>query len=72
MNRRLVRSGGLFDSEELERGEVELELPEPFPEPEEEDQVEPWGLRDGTVKHHRARHRLREYKRFLKGIGDYE
>lgn len=67
--RRLVRSGELFDSGELERGEIELELPEPTPEPEEEDQVEPWGLRRGTAKHHRHRHRLQAYKEFLEQIG---
>lgn len=40
--RRLVRRGELFDSGELERGEVELEEVPPAPEPAEE-ASEPWG-----------------------------
>jgi hypothetical protein len=72
MTRRLVRSGEAFTSEELERGEVELELPEPSPEPDEDDQVEPWGLRPGTVKHLRFRHRLHLYKEFLERMGANE
>jgi len=65
MPRRLVRSGELFDSGELERGEIELELPEPSPEPDEEDQGEPWG----THKHRLRHRRLRDYERFLDARG---
>jgi len=60
--RRLVRSGERFRSDELDL--IDLELPEPSPEPPEEEQAEPWG----TSKRH-LRRRLRAYEDFLDGLG---
>jgi len=63
MPRRLVRSGEVFTSDELDRDEIELELPEPSEEPAEDEQVEPWA----SGKHHLRRgHRLRAYEEFLR------
>jgi len=66
MNKRLVRSGELFTSEELDRGEVELERVGPLPEPPEKDQAEPWGTR--LEDDPRFRDRLRAYREFLEGL----
>lgn len=63
--RRLVRSGELFTSGELERGEIDLELPEPSgPEPKGGG-YEPWA-RDGSKREKRHdRERLRAYLEFV-------
>jgi hypothetical protein len=67
-DRRLVHSGEEFDSDELERGEIELELLEPTPEPLEDEQAEPWNAREGDS---RFRDQLRKYKEFLEQRGGY-
>lgn len=62
--RRLVRSGDIFTSDELERDEVELDLPEPSDERGEEG-YEPWA-RDGSHgETERDRKRLRAYREFI-------
>jgi hypothetical protein len=70
MPKRLVRFGGRFRSDELERGEIDLELPEPNPNPPPEDErAEPWALDAGSTepKHHRLRDRLEHYWRHTSG-----
>lgn len=67
--RRIIRFGEIFSSDELERDEIELELPEPGPEPPEEEQVEPWA--HGGDKEHLFHGRLRHYReRFREHHGD--
>lgn len=62
--RRLVRSGGEFTSDELDRGEVELEEPGHSDEPEDNG-YEPWA-RDGSHgETDRDRNRLRAYLEFV-------
>jgi len=63
--RRLIRSGEVFTSDELARGEVELDLPPPAPEPPEEEQAEPWALLQefaGKHERHGLLARLRDYR----------
>ena len=66
---RRVRSGELFDSGELERGEIELELPDPTQELLEDQQAEPWNAQEDDP---RFSDRLRAYKEFLQQIGGDE
>lgn len=63
---RRVRSGELFNSDELDRGEVELEEVRPTPEelPPDE-QAEPW---NATEYDPRFGQRLRAYREFLQGL----
>jgi hypothetical protein len=67
-DRRSVRWGELFTSDELDNRVVDLEEVPPNPKPPREDvQVEPWGLGDDApaakhrLHHGRLRHYLREY-----------
>jgi hypothetical protein len=62
LDARRVRSGEMFDSDELADGRVILEEVEANRNPpDKDDQAEPWGTRK-----HRLRHRrLHEYERFL-------
>lgn len=63
---RCVRSGDMFDSDELADGRVILEEVEANRDPpDEDDQAEPWN----TGKHRLRHRRLREYERFLDGLG---
>jgi hypothetical protein len=61
-DRRIVRSGETFTSEELDAGEVELELPRPSREPPPDQQAEPWGTARGDD---RFAGRDRAYRAFL-------
>jgi hypothetical protein len=61
-DRRLVRFGGEFTSEELAAGEVELELPEPSREPPDDEQAEPWNT---SFTDPRFAARERAYREFL-------
>ena len=63
-DRRLVRSGGAFTSDELDADEVELELPEPAAEPPAEVAAEPWGWR-GKKTPPDVAERLRLYREFV-------
>ena len=62
--RRLVRSGDLFTSDELEHDEVELEEVPPSPEQDPDDEVEPWAWGDKVMPPVIAE-RLRAYQEFV-------
>ena len=60
---RRVFRGALFDSDELDRGEVDLETVDPADEPTEEPS-EPWAWHDKEAPDGVCE-RLREYREFL-------
>jgi hypothetical protein len=67
-DRRLIRFGDHFSSDDLDSDDIELELPAPSPEPAEEDQTEPWG---SPEKEHLFHSRVRLYReRFRNHSGD--
>ena len=63
-HRRTIRSGEEFDSDALERGDIELEERDPTPEPGEE-RSEPWNFADEERMPPEARERLRLYREFI-------
>lgn len=63
--RRLVRSGEVFTSDELAGGEVELELPAPATEPAGDVAAEPWAWR-GKKTPPAVAERLRLYQEFVR------
>lgn len=56
--RRRIRDGDAFTSDELERGDIELEKPEPRPEPPPEQQDEPWARLSDLSNGKRRKHRI--------------
>lgn len=62
--RRLVRRGEIFNSDELEHGDVELEEVQAASEPAEEPS-EPWAWRDKPMPDS-VRERLQGYQDFLR------
>ena len=63
--RRLVRSGDVFSSDELDAGTVELEEREPSGEEPEDGGYEPWARDGSKPESERDRERLRAYTEFI-------
>jgi hypothetical protein len=65
--RRLVRSGDMFTSDELDREEVELERRDTSGDEPEQGGTEPWGTDEPTGE---MADRLRAYREFLTERGE--
>jgi hypothetical protein len=54
-DRRRIRDGELFNSDDLDAGRIELEKPTPRPEPPEREQTEPWARTEELEHDHPVR-----------------